>query len=69
LQEYLDDPNFEQNRLEYRANKRLVEKGVMPEKAPEKGVVPDKPPRTPEKGLGFYFLGRKPKSSIFIPCL
>lgn len=27
LQEYLDDPNFEQNRIEYRANKDAAERG------------------------------------------
>ncbi|KAF9006012.1 ANTH domain-containing protein [Cyathus striatus] len=27
LQEYLDDPNFEQNRIEYRTNKEAVERG------------------------------------------
>lgn len=26
LQEYLNDPNFEQNRIEYKANKAAVEK-------------------------------------------
>jgi hypothetical protein len=28
LQEYLDDPNFEQNRLEYRLNKTAAEAGT-----------------------------------------
>ena len=28
LQDYLDDPNFEQNRLEYRLNKRVAEGGT-----------------------------------------
>lgn len=28
LQEYLDDPNFEQNRLEYRANGRSADKAA-----------------------------------------
>ncbi|KAJ3516945.1 hypothetical protein NLJ89_g814 [Agrocybe chaxingu] len=28
LQEYLDDPNFEQNRIEYRANKEAAERGA-----------------------------------------
>ena len=31
LQEYLDDPNFEQNRIEYRANKEAVDKGIVKE--------------------------------------
>ena len=27
LQEYLDDPNFEQSQIEYRANKEATERG------------------------------------------
>ncbi|OSX63827.1 hypothetical protein POSPLADRAFT_1179445, partial [Postia placenta MAD-698-R-SB12] len=55
LEEYLKDPNFEQNRIEYRTNKEAAERaerlGISApppqaqtvEKAPESGVTTDKP--------------------------
>ncbi|KAK0202746.1 ANTH domain-containing protein [Desarmillaria ectypa] len=36
LQEYLDDPNFEQNRIEYKTNKELAERGSKGGPAPKK---------------------------------
>ncbi|KAL0955275.1 hypothetical protein HGRIS_004165 [Hohenbuehelia grisea] len=42
LQEYLDDPNFEQNRLEYKANKRAAD-GKPPKPTPAKTSPPPVP--------------------------
>jgi hypothetical protein len=36
LQEYLDDPNFEQNRIEYKQNKEATKRGERPESAARK---------------------------------
>ncbi|KAI5894683.1 ANTH-domain-containing protein [Schizophyllum commune H4-8] len=43
LQEYLDDPNFEQNRIEYRANKEAVDKGIVKETDARRSKPEDKP--------------------------
>ncbi|KAI4518092.1 ANTH-domain-containing protein, partial [Schizophyllum commune Loenen D] len=43
LQEYLDDPNFEQNRIEYRANKEAVDKGIVKETDARRSKHEDKP--------------------------
>ncbi|KZV91520.1 ANTH-domain-containing protein [Exidia glandulosa HHB12029] len=51
LEEYLNDPNFEQNRIEYKTNKALADENL---KSGKSGVVPrsatkaeDKPPPVP----------------------
>ncbi|RDB23579.1 ENTH domain-containing protein C19F8.03c [Hypsizygus marmoreus] len=49
LQEYLDDPSFEQNRIEYKANKEAADRGnkkpllTSKSKTMEKSAISDKP--------------------------
>lgn len=38
LQEYLEDPNFEQNRIEYKTNKNALERAVQPSTNGKKSV-------------------------------
>lgn len=38
LEEYLNDPNFEQNRIEYKANKDSADKGIKNGRANPKKV-------------------------------
>lgn len=47
LEEYLNDPNFEQNRIEYKTNKALADKGARDGSKPP-GKSNDK-----EKGTSF----------------
>ncbi|KAK0467183.1 ANTH domain-containing protein [Desarmillaria tabescens] len=60
LQEYLDDPNFEQNRIEYKTNKELAERGSKGGPTPKKpetassSTLPTKtssPPSTSNKSM------------------
>ena len=56
LEEYLNDPNFEQNRVEYKANKDSADKALKNGRANPKKV---------EKGKWFNLLGRTP--DLFLP--
>ncbi|TRM60781.1 ANTH domain-containing protein [Schizophyllum amplum] len=46
LQEYLDDPNFEQNRVEYKVNKQAVDKGLVKETDARRTKSEDSKPST-----------------------
>lgn len=47
LEEYLNDPNFEQNRIEYKTNKALADKGARD------GSKPQGKSNGKEKGTSF----------------
>jgi hypothetical protein len=53
LQEYLEDPNFEQNRIEYKTNKEALERGFQPTTNREK-------PETCEESLSKRLLENFP---------
>ena len=48
LQEYLDDPNFEQNRIEYKENKRIADGGTPSKKPAATPVKKEEPEKKKE---------------------
>ncbi|VDB99917.1 unnamed protein product [Peniophora sp. CBMAI 1063] len=64
LEEYLNDPNFEQNRIEYKANKDAADRSVRngttapskpAESAPQPSSSTSEPPKTETKAFADFF--------------
>ncbi|KAG6821473.1 hypothetical protein H0H93_010197 [Arthromyces matolae] len=49
LQEYLEDPAFEQNRIEYKASKEAADKGLRAPAKAKQADIPSKSPSAPAK--------------------
>ena len=55
LEEYLNDPNFEQNRIEYKANKDSADKGLRNGRSTPKKVEKGECSNTNRRGLRLIY--------------